>query len=161
MVAVDSSAPPMPGGAVHPDAASPQRRLAGPGRALTAAGLAAVTTVTGYLYAVDPDGGGRYPTSPIKLLVDVDCPFCGGLRGTHALLNGRIGEALDHNLLLPAYLLTFAVILGVGALRVIGRSVQLPPVPRWLKVAAVVLMVGFAVVRNLPIDGLEYLASDA
>ena len=43
---------------------------------------------------MDPDKGGAYPLCPSKALFGVDCPACGGLRGTNALLHGRIGEAL-------------------------------------------------------------------
>jgi hypothetical protein len=136
-------------------------RRQGPGRRVTLAALAGVTTLTGYVFLADPDQGGTYPRCPSKMLLGVDCPFCGGLRGTNALLHGRIGEALDHNLLLPALLAVFAVMATMGLLMVVGRP--LPPfnLPRWLKVTAVAVLVAFTVTRNLPVDGLEYLASEA
>jgi hypothetical protein len=135
--------------------------MAGPSRRIQLAAIAGVTTFTGYVFLADPDGGAVYPRCPSKMLLGLDCPFCGGLRGTNALLHGRIGEALDHNLLLPGLLATFAVMLGVALVSVLGRPLPPVAVPRWLKVAAVALLAAFTVTRNLPVDSLEYLASEA
>lgn len=147
---------------LHPDGGGPARRRSpGPSRALKATALASMATVTGYVYAADPDRGGSYPICPSKMLLGIDCPFCGGLRGTNALLHGRVTEALDHNVLLPGLLATIAVMLGLGALSLIGRPVRVPPVPRWLMVTVVVVLAAFTVTRNLPFDGVEYLASEA
>ncbi len=48
------------------------------------------------------------PRCPVRLLTGWDCPFCGLLRGTHALLRGNLSEALSYNLLLPLILLLLA-----------------------------------------------------
>lgn len=53
-----------------------------------------------YVWAVDPNVPGHYPLCPTKYVLGLDCPGCGGLRATHALLHGDVGTALDHNLLL-------------------------------------------------------------
>jgi hypothetical protein len=127
-------------------------------RAATAAGLAAVT---GYVYLADPDRGGAYPLCPSRTLFGIDCPACGGLRGTHALLHGRVTEALDHNLLLPVYLGVLAVVLGLWLLPLVRRTGWTLHPPRWLVVGAISVMVAYGVVRNLPFAGLEFLASDA
>jgi hypothetical protein len=158
----DAHAHPHPHGHdhAHTHMAAPPARV-GPSRRIKLAALAGVSALTGYVFLVDPDGGGgAYPVCPSKLLLGMDCPFCGGLRGTNALLHGRVGEALDHNLLLPGILGTLAVMAVVAVLSLVGRPVQLT-VPRWAKVAAVALLVGFTVTRNLPFDSLEYLASEA
>jgi hypothetical protein len=152
------------GPSVADDPGSPgptPRRRRGPGRRLQLAAIAGVTSFTGYVFLADPDGGAVYPQCPSKMLLGIDCPFCGGLRGTNALLHGRIEEALDHNLLLPGLLATFTVMLGLAVLSVVGRPLPPIAVPRWLKVAAVALLAGFMVTRNLPVDSLEYLASEA
>jgi hypothetical protein len=131
------------------------------GRAPRVAALAGLTALTGYLYLADPDRGGAYPLCPSQTLLGLDCPLCGGLRGTHALLHGRVGEALDHNLLLPGVLAVLTVMLGLWLLPLVGRPARRLPVPRWLGMAALGLLVAFGVARNLPIDALQYLASDA
>jgi hypothetical protein len=112
------------------------------------------------VYLADPNQRDSvYPRCPSQLLLGLDCPACGGLRGTHALLRGHVPEALDNNLLLPFMLGAIAVGLGSYLLPLIGRPERLPHLPRWLSVVVVVAVVAFTVARNLP--GFDYLASDA
>lgn len=66
--------------------------------------LAASAATLGLLWTRDPNQTGSYGLCPLRALTGLDCPFCGGLRGTYALLHGDVGTALDHNLLLPLYL---------------------------------------------------------
>jgi hypothetical protein len=134
-------------------------RPAAAGRASRVAGLTAGVAATAYIALVDPSGGGVYPLCPTRLL-GLDCPACGGLRGTHDLLHGRLGEALDHNLLLPGFLAFAALAFGLWLLPLVGRPAGVLRPPRWAAAAAIVLVAGFAVLRNLPLAGLEFLASD-
>ncbi|HEY3143753.1 MAG TPA: DUF2752 domain-containing protein, partial [Acidimicrobiales bacterium] len=90
------------------------------GRVKRFAGAAGLAAATGYVFLLDPDKGGVYPLCPSRVLFGIDCPLCGGLRGTNALLHGRIGEALNHNLLLPLYLGVAAVAMTLWMLPVIG-----------------------------------------
>ena len=126
-------------------------------RVLTLAGFAAFT---GYVYLMDPDKGGAYPLCPSRVLLGLDCPACGGLRGTNALLHGRVREALDHNLLLPLLLAAIAVGLGSWMLPLVGRPERQLRIPRWLLVTLVVVVAAFTVARNLPGPRFAYLASD-
>ena len=69
-----------------------------------------------------------YPPCPSKLLLGVDCPGCGGLRGTHDLLHGDVAGALDHNLLL----IPFLAMLGYFGWRLLAagpRNFTLPRIP--------------------------------
>jgi Protein of unknown function (DUF2752) len=125
------------------------------------AALGGATALTGYVYLLDPDKGGAYPLCPSRTLLGIDCPMCGGLRGTNALLHGRIGEAVDHNLLLPGVLAVLGVFFGLWLLPLIGRPAPKLTIPRWLGVAALGVLIAFGVARNLPFDNLSYLASDA
>jgi hypothetical protein len=134
-----------------PEGRAPQRA-----RWITLAGLAAFT---GYVYLMDPDKGGAYPQCPSQTLFGVDCPACGGLRGTNALLHGRLREAFDHNLLLPLLLAAIAAGLGAWMLPLAGRPERPLRLPRWLAATLIVVVGAFAVARNLP--GFDYLASEA
>lgn len=127
-------------------------------RIATVAGLAGVTA---YLFLLDPDRNGVYPPCPSRTLLGLDCPACGGLRGTHALLHGRIGEALDHNLLLPGLLGVAALFLGLWLLPLVGRPERRLHLPRWATGLAIGVLMAFAVARNLPYDALDFLASEA
>ena len=139
---------------------------------LAAGGVAACSIVA----LVDPHDGG-YPACPTQVLLGVDRPFCGSLRGINSLLHGRVAEALDHNLLL-ALLVPIAVIAWVGWVRAaLGREDRRPPgspprsmlswvrpswvAPGWVLPAVVGVALAFAVARNLPVSGLSWLASDA
>ena len=49
----------------------------------------------------NPNVSGSYGVCPFKAVTGWDCPFCGGLRGTYALIHGDVATALDRNVLLP------------------------------------------------------------
>jgi hypothetical protein len=136
-------------------------RLSAQGVTTRIAVTAGLAVATGYVYLQDPDKGGTYPQCPSRLLLGIDCPACGGLRGTNALLHGRVGEALDHNLLLPVYLGGFALFLGLWLLPLFGLRERRLRLPRWVGAVAIGGLMAFMLVRNLPIDSLHYLRSDA
>ena len=125
--------------------------------ALTAVGVLAATL---YVRGVDPNVPGHYPVCPTKLLFGIDCPGCGGLRATHALANGDIAAAADHNILVLA---AIPVVLVLWVLWV-RRSWRAPEsvraaAPVWWSRAAMpallILLVAYTVVRNL----VPYLGS--
>ena len=60
--------------------------------------IAAVSACSLLLIA-DP-ATGVYPPCPSQAFMGVDCPACGGLRATSALLHGDVMSFLDHNVLL-------------------------------------------------------------
>lgn len=121
--------------------------------------LAAVAGITGYLALRDPQTETGYPTCPSRSLLGLDCPLCGGLRGSHDLLRGRLMEALDHNVLLPVMLGAAGLVLVSWTLPALGhRSLSLR-VPRWLPGTAVAVLVAFTVIRNLPFSAVEVLGS--
>jgi hypothetical protein len=131
------------------------------GRGSRLAVLAGLSGLTTYVFLLDPDRHAAYPVCPSRALLGLDCPACGGLRGTNALLHGRVREALDHNLLLPALLGFLAVVLGLWLLPLVGRPERRLQLPRWSGAAALGVLAAFAVARNLPIDALDFLSSDA
>jgi hypothetical protein len=121
--------------------------------------LAALAGATAYVGVVDPSGRGVYPLCPSRLLFDIDCPACGGLRGTHDLLRGHVGQALDHNLLLPGFLAVLGLALALWLLPLVGRPAGTLRFPRWATMGAVAVVTAFTVARNLPLAPLEFLAS--
>lgn len=134
---------------------TPRQRFGRVGSLVAAAGI------TAYVGTVDPSSGGAYPLCPSRSLFGIDCPACGGLRGTHDLLRGDIVGALDHNLLLPVLLVVYAVVIGLWLRPLVGRAVRPVHVPRWLLATGAVVAIGFTVLRNLPVGSLEFLASSA
>jgi hypothetical protein len=115
-----------------------------------------------YVAANDPSAAGRiYPPCPSQLVLGLDCPGCGGLRGTHALVHGDVLAALDHNVLLPFLLAACAYAAALVVAPLFGRRVRALRPPRWAAVAIAVALVAFTVLRNLPVAGLEWMASGA
>lgn len=126
--------------------------------ALLAAGVLAGCAL---LAVADPDEGGPYPTCPTRALLGLDCPACGTLRGVHAALRGRLGEALDHNLLLLVGLPLAAVVWAGWLAEARGGNLPRPRWPSWALPVGVALAIAFTVARNLPVEGLGWLASTA
>lgn len=125
--------------------------------AVVAAG--ALGAACAYTAFVDPNSSGAYPQCPLRLVTGVDCILCGGLRATNALLNGSIGRAADHNLLvvLLAPLLAYATVQWFAAQ--FGWRLPSPPTRRWMLPAFLVVAVAFMVVRNLGVGPGPWLHS--
>ena len=141
--------------AEHRDARPRSRRLLGP----LAAG-ASVVLATGFIALVDPNQPGHYPMCPTAAFLGLDCPACGGLRATHALAQGDVATALDHNLLFV--LLVPAIIVGWGVWvwrawtgRRPAMTARRQMLGRVVPIAFLIVMMTFAVVRNL----VPYLGS--
>lgn len=122
--------------------------------------VAGGTATVGLLALRDPNTSGSYGFCPLLALTGLDCPLCGGLRGTYALLHGDVATALDHNALLPLFL-GVAIALAVSAFvrsgsvdpASVGTSSRLRPLtirPAALWWSLGVATAVFFVVRNLP-----------
>lgn len=121
------------------------------------AGVIAATT---YIKFVDPNQPGHYLVCPTRWLFGFDCPGCGGLRATHALANGDIAGAMDHNLLFVVLVPFLIAGWAVWMYRSwTGRRPALTPrresLARVVPVALVAVCLVFAVVRNF----VPYLGS--
>jgi hypothetical protein len=130
------------------DARPRARRLVAP--LATAAG---VLLATGYIRLVDPNEPGHYPLCPTLALLGVDCPGCGGLRATHALANGDIAAAIDHNALFVALV---PLLIGLWAVWMYRAWTGVTPartptrdrISRAAPIVILVVAMAFAVVRN-------------
>jgi hypothetical protein len=139
------------------DARPRARRLLAP--VGTAVGVVAATA---YIRVVDPNEPGHYPMCPTLALFGIDCPGCGGLRATHALANGDIAGAFDHNALF-VILAPVLIVMWALWLRRAWTGVTPALTPRrqsFARIAPIVVLLVvmvFAIVRNF----VPYLASGA
>ena len=97
-----------------------------------------------------PQGQFFFPRCTFQAWTGLQCPGCGGLRATHELLHGNVGDAWRHNPLLVASLPLVAW--SALALIVERRSGRRWPHPLGMRHAWMVVMaliVGFGILRNL------------
>ena len=95
---------------------------------------------------------GGHLLCPIYELTGLYCPGCGSGRAAQALLRGDLRASLGYNLLaLPLGLLCGGV-LGWEYLRIVfpGLGLKKARLPDWCGAAALALLLGFALLRNLP-----------
>jgi len=122
-------------------------RLRGP---LLTAGGAAATTLA--LRLRDPHVSHSWGVCPLYLATGLYCPGCGSLRAVNDLTHGHVAAAASSNLLL----IGLVPVLGLLFVRWTlvswqGQEAHLvPPVPRAVTVALLVLVTAFVVARNLP-----------
>jgi hypothetical protein len=107
----------------------------------------------------DPHEAGGYPTCPVYALTGYYCPGCGSLRGLHSVAVGDLGDAFARNPLLPVGLIAlgWAWLSWTGRRSGWWRLRSLPSSAAFCG-ALVAVCVGFAVVRNLPIEPFTALA---
>ncbi len=120
-------------------------------RVLAAGGAAGMLAGAGAVAYFDPTTAGFFPLCPLFAMTGFACPGCGLTRGFHALFHGDILAALDHNALLPGFVLLvgfFFVSLVLVAVRGRGLSIDLLR-PKYLWVFLVLLGL-FGVLRNIP-----------
>jgi hypothetical protein len=136
---------------------SPPRSAHPPGWSRTQrwafAGFAAIGTVSlALLYFHRPEGQFFFPRCTFHQTTGLLCPGCGSLRATHALLHGRLLEAVQSNLLLVAGIPSALVVWLWGRRQ--GRPLSFNATWVWwlFGVAA-----AFTVARNLPFAASRWL----
>ena len=101
------------------------------------------------LYVFDPSAANNYfPKCPSYWLFDVYCPGCGITRALHALLHGNFLQALAYN---PLAILAAPLLIWMAFK---PRWMQHPITPK----IAFVVLVGYAVLRNMPYEPFVWLA---
>ena len=114
----------------------------------------ACAAASAYVYAVDPARGG-YPQCLLYNATGYYCAGCGATRACHALLHGRVLEALHDNALFVA-LLPLVLLLALRTATTAWRDDRWPPMtlPQrtfiWRALSFAALALIFAAARNLP-----------
>jgi len=126
------------------------------GRTLLGPVLVAGTAVgtLGLLQVVDPTEPGHLPTCPFLALTGWFCPGCGSLRMLHHLGEGDLVAAAGMNPLGLLMLLALVAYWVGWTRRVLTSRPRGAPLQGWVVWAFLVVVVVYAVVRNLPGMGL-------
>ena len=126
-------------------------------RARRGLGVGALALAVGALAVWHPGDDGT-PICPLRLLTGLDCPFCGGLRAVGDLGRGDVLGAADQNLFVVAAL---PILVALWLLKKVRPDRPTSPLEarawQWGKVAVVVLLLVFTVIRNVP--GVPFLGS--
>lgn len=102
------------------------------------------------LWRYPPQGQIFFPRCSFHQLTGLQCPGCGGLRATHALLHGDWVAAWQFNPLLVAALPVAAwAALAWTIERRTGQRFPSPLAFRHLWIVLLVVILGFSIVRNL------------
>ncbi|HET7356257.1 MAG TPA: DUF2752 domain-containing protein [Nocardioidaceae bacterium] len=105
------------------------------------------------LHLRDPHQSGSWGFCPWLVLTGTQCPGCGGLRAVNDLTNGDFAAAASSNLLVVAAIPVAVLLWGRwlrDSWRGVTRHVSTRRALVWCALL-VVLAVGFAVLRNLPV----------
>lgn len=113
-----------------------------------AAGAAVAVT---YVGLVDPTQSGHYPSCPFLFLTGYYCPGCGSLRAVHALTHGDVDAALGHNVLTVAAVVGLFGIWAAWVWRRWHGEPRRRIAPPWSLHLLLIVLVLFAVARNLPV----------
>jgi len=121
-------------------------------------GLVAMAVLAGlvgaaWIFAIDPSGSPWYPRCGLHWLTGLHCPGCGCLRAAHALLHGRLADALAFNPL-------FVVAVPLAAIAWFWNRCRRQPLaarPAWAWWLVGVLA-AFGVARNVPVYPFDLLA---
>lgn len=104
------------------------------------------------LYEYNPSTSGFYPPCPTKYLLGVECPGCGSLRASHALLHGRIAEAWHLNPMLLLAIPFILLLLLTGIFRSHNRVMDLiynKLNNRISLIVIAVILLGWGILRNI------------
>jgi hypothetical protein len=112
-------------------------------------GALSLAPILAVLALFDPARDGIFPPCPLHALTGFQCPGCGGLRATHALLHGDVGAAFALNPLYVAvlpFVLAWLAWLSLAAFDIVRKPPVVSPRVVWI---FVVVTLAFGVVRNL------------
>jgi hypothetical protein len=115
-------------------------------------------SVLGLLFFINPAASGVIPDCPSRVFFGIDCPGCGGMRGTYSLLHGDISSTVNHNALLLGL---YPMLVASWFLWVLRTWKQrdfhgiFRPYSRVIVGAGFFVLIGFTIVRNA-IPGLGW-----
>lgn len=108
-------------------------------------------SVLGLLFFINPAASGVFPDCPSRVFFGLDCPGCGGMRGTYSLLHGDVSSAINHNALLLGLYPTLVALWFLWFLRTWKQRdfyAIFRPYSRVIVGAGFFILIGFTIARN-------------
>lgn len=106
----------------------------------------------GALFFINPAASGVFPDCPSRVFLGVDCPGCGGIRGTYSLLHGDVSSAINHNALLLGLYPMLVASWFLWLLRTWKQHDFFAPFRPYSRLIAMLfffILIGFTIVRNV------------
>lgn len=150
MVALDQAAPPEP-------SVRAERPVRFKALLFPIATVLPLAIGTAYIVARNPHIPGSTYVCPLWAATGLYCPGCGGTRAVYELAHGDVVGALAMNPLFTLSVPLLAVLWVRWVLRGQGKVLKEWPFPTWLAFVIPTVIVGFAVLRNIPMFA-PYLA---
>ena len=134
-------------------------------RRLIRGAILALVVVGGFfvawgIRAFPPTEASFYPRCQLNYWTGLHCPGCGATRAMHSLLNGDVKQAAAYNVL-ALFTVPF---LGILLLRSLWSWMWELPIKSggknhsWIAISICVLLMLFAVLRNIPSEPFSWLA---
>ncbi len=98
------------------------------------------------VYRYNPENSWWMPKCPFHALTRLQCPSCGNTRALHALLHGRLTDALAYNAMAPVLVGLFIAIAWLSLVRRMSLDSRLL---RILVMAYLFVYIGWWIIRNL------------
>jgi len=120
--------------------------------------LATLAGVTAWVLVRNPLRTTVFPPCPLHAATGLWCPGCGATRASYLLLHGDVASAMHFNALwvvLAPFALYQAIAFGGEAFGV--RWLRRIPLTQPVIAGLLASLIGFGVIRNLPIDALHLL----
>jgi hypothetical protein len=131
----------------NPEIAAVKRGHGG-NKVLLVIGIGLAAAAAAMLHFFPPDGHAFYPRCTLHVWTGLHCPGCGSLRALSALTRGELREAMGSNLLLTLSIPVMLLLLGFRRWRH-GDWALTSSVPNWGWWVALLLILGFGLIRNL------------
>jgi Protein of unknown function (DUF2752) len=118
--------------------------------------------IVGMLFVFDPATTAMFPPCPVRYLTGWYCPGCGSLRAMHQLMHGNLHAAWAMNPLTVIFLpfVAYGLVSHV-LLEIRGRALPQFFIPASYIRALGVIVILFAIARNLPLYPFNLLAPGA
>lgn len=98
------------------------------------------------VYRYNPENSWWMPKCPFHAFTGLECPSCGNTRALHAVLHGRLTDALAYNAMAPVLVGLFVAIAWLSLVRRLSMDSRLL---RLLVMAYIIVYIGWWIIRNL------------
>ena len=110
-----------------------------------------------YVFFVPPTEGGAHLQCVSKTLFNLNCFSCGMTRFVCFAMHGDFVSAFQYNVFGPVILLLLTTVYFLF-MRWALKGKAIPNIPMWVVWAVLAFILIYSILRNLPIEAIQFLA---